>query len=238
MVSTILPLILKDVAVRRRGKRLLGPVDLTLKSEGLTMIVGPNGSGKTTLLRVMHGVERLSSGSATWAVAEEEARHRQSYVFQTPIMLRRTVADNLRYPLQLIATPRAEIETRIARWAKRIGLEERMGLQATRLSGGEKQKLALARALIRKPDVLFLDEPCANLDGASTRDIESILQTALSEKTRIIMTTHDLGQAKRLARDAIFMLHGVVHETGLATGFFSAPQTAELQAFFRGDIIA
>ncbi|MDW3181998.1 ATP-binding cassette domain-containing protein [Roseobacter sp.] len=238
MVSVMLPLTLKDVSVRRRGKRLLGPVNLTLNPEGLTMIVGPNGSGKTTLLRVMHGVERLSEGSATWAVPEEEARHRQSYVFQTPIMLRRTVADNLRYPLQLTAKPRAEIEELVHHWLKRIGLDARMGLQATRLSGGEKQKLALARALIRKPDVLFLDEPCANLDGASTRDIETILRGALLEKTRIIMTTHDLGQARRLAGDALFMLHGVVHERGPASDFFSAPQTAELQAFFRGDIIA
>lgn len=237
-MSTILPLTLTDVAVRRRGKRLLGPVDLSLGAEGLTMIIGPNGSGKTTLLRAMHGVERLSGGKVRWSVEDEEARHRQAYVFQTPIMLRRSVADNLRYPLQLLGLSRSEIQARVADWLGRIGLEERAGLQATRLSGGEKQRLAIARALIRKPDVLFLDEPCANLDGASTRAIESLLSAALSEKTRIIMTTHDLGQAKRLARDAIFMLHGVVHEAGPAEAFFGAPQTSELQAFFRGDIIA
>lgn len=237
-MSTILPLTLNEVAVYRRGKRLLGPVSLQLKRNGLTIIVGPNGSGKTTLLRVMHGVERITRGSATWAVPDAQARHRQSYVFQTPIMLRRTVSDNLRYPLQLCATPRAEIEQRVADWVNRIGLTDRKGLQATRLSGGEKQKLALARALIRKPEVLFLDEPCANLDGASTREIENILQGAVREETRVIMTTHDLGQARRLADDAIFMLQGVVHEIGLADSFFKSPQSTELQAFFRGDIIA
>ncbi|MDW3225415.1 MAG: ATP-binding cassette domain-containing protein [Paracoccaceae bacterium] len=237
MVSTILPLTLSDVAVYRRGKRLLGPVDMTLQAAGLTMIIGPNGSGKTTLLRVMHGVERLSKGSARWSVPDAEAQHRQSYVFQTPIMLRRTVIENLRYPMQLIGLPRAEIKARVDHWMERVGLTDRATLSATRLSGGEKQRLALARALIRKPDVLFLDEPCANLDGASTRDIESILHGALGEGTRIIMTTHDLGQAKRLASDAVFMLHGCVHETGKADTFFNAPQSAELQAFFRGDII-
>ncbi|WP_300061901.1 ATP-binding cassette domain-containing protein [uncultured Roseobacter sp.] len=237
MVNTILPLTLTDVSVRRRGKRLLGPVDVTMRSSGLTMILGPNGSGKTTLLRVMHGVERLSGGKVEWSVGQDEARHRQAYVFQTPIMLRRTVADNLRYPLHLIGIARKEIEAEIVEWLARIGLTPRAGLQATRLSGGEKQKLAIARALIRKPDVLFLDEPCANLDGAATRDIEALLQTALSNGTRIIMTTHDLGQARRLADDAIFMLRGLLHEAGPADAFFNAPQTAELRAFFRGDII-
>lgn len=237
-MSTILPLTMTNVAVRRRGKRLLGPVDLEVGGLGLTIIIGPNGSGKTTLLRAMHGVERLSAGAVRWSVSEEEARHRQAYVFQTPIMLRRSVADNLRYPLQLLGAPRAEVSRRVNDWLARIGLEERASLQATRLSGGEKQRLAVARALIRRPDVLFLDEPCANLDGASTRAIEALLRTALDEKTRIIMTTHDLGQARRLASDAIFMLHGMVHETGAAERFFGTPRTDELQAFFRGDIIA
>ncbi len=237
-MSSILPLTLSEVYVQRRGKRLLGPVDLSLEAEGLTIIMGPNGSGKTTLLRAMHGVERLSAGAVRWSVSEDEARHRQAYVFQTPIMLRRSVADNLRYPLQLLRMRRAEVGRRVADWLERIGLEDRAMLQATRLSGGEKQRLAIARALIRRPDVLFLDEPCANLDGASTRAIEALLSAALSDSTRIIMTTHDLGQAKRLASDAIFMLHGVVHEAGPAQGFFGAPHTEELQAFFRGDIIA
>jgi tungstate transport system ATP-binding protein len=237
MVSTILPLTLAGVCVTRRGKRLIGAIDLTLGPSGLTMILGPNGSGKTTLLKVMHGVERASEGSVTWAVPEPEARHSQSYVFQTPIVLRRSVEDNLRYPLELEDQPRDKIAEAAAKWLARIGLGDKARLPATRLSGGEKQKLALARALIRRPDVLFLDEPCANLDGASTHAIETLLGDALAAGTRIIMTTHDLGQAKRLADDAIFMLHGRIRESAAAEAFFQHPQTAELKAFFRGDII-
>ena len=236
-MTSILPLTLENVSVRRRGKRLIGPVDHTLGCDGLTIICGPNGSGKTTLLRVMHGVERLSEGAVRWSVPDEEAQHHQAYVFQTPIMLRRPVADNLRYPLQLLRRPRAEIDAAVALWAERIGLEDRLKLQATRLSGGEKQRLALARALIRDPQVLFLDEPCANLDGASTRAIETLLQAALDAGTRIVMTTHDLGQARRLAHDAVFMLHGQVHETSTAPAFFETPQTEALRAFLRGDIV-
>ena len=237
-MNTILPLDLQDVTVRRRGKRLIGPVSLHLGGSGVTIIVGPNGSGKTTLLRVMHGVERISSGQVRWAVPDVEAQHAQGYVFQTPIMLRRSVEENLRYPLRLHNTPKAEMAERVADWAAKTGLSDRLSLQATRLSGGEKQRLALGRALIRRPEVLFLDEPCANLDGASTRDIETLLLDAHHAGTRIVMTTHDLGQAKRLASDAVFMLHGAVAEQGTAKAFFDAPQTAELQAFFRGDIIA
>lgn len=236
-MTGILPLELEAVTVKRRGRRLIGPVTLALQQTGVTIIIGPNGSGKTTLLKVMHGVERISTGRVSWAVPDEEAQHHQGYVFQTPIMLRRSVVDNLRYPLQLSGYAKAEREERVADWGRKIGLQDRLSVQATRLSGGEKQRLALGRALIRRPEVLFLDEPCANLDGASTRDIETLLGEAQAAGTRIIMTTHNMGQARRLATDAIFMLHGRVHETGPVDAFFDAPQTAELQAFFRGDII-
>lgn len=236
-MSTILPLRLRNVTVRRGGKKLIGPIDFDLGHEGMTIIIGPNGSGKTTLLRVMHGVERISDGEVSWSVPEIQARQFQSYVFQTPIMLRRSVAENLRYPLRLLGKSRGACDTLVADWVERIGLQDRVKLPAARLSGGEKQKLALARALIRNPQVLFLDEPCANLDGASTRDIERLLQEALKMGTRVVMTTHDMGQAKRLADDAVFMLHGSICETGPAAQFFAAPKTDHLKSFFRGDII-
>jgi tungstate transport system ATP-binding protein len=237
LVSRILPLELNEVTVKRRGKRLIGPISFRLAGEGVTIILGPNGSGKTTLLKVMHGVERITSGAVRWAVADAEAQHHQAYVFQTPIMLRRSVLENLCYPLRLHSVPKAEAEARARDWAEKIGLAERLSLQATRLSGGEKQRLALGRALIRRPQVLFLDEPCANLDGASTHDIEALLVEAQAEGTRIVMTTHNIGQAKRLANDAVFMLHGTIHETGPAPQFFEAPGSEKLKAFFRGDII-
>ena len=221
--------------VRRRGKQVLGPVDLNVGADGFTMLIGPNGSGKTTLLRVMHGIERLSSGKATWQLSEREARARQAYVFQTPILLRRSVEGNLTYPLRLSGVSSKEAQARVVSWAKRIGLEGALNRPAGRLSGGEKQKLALARALVCKPEVLFLDEPCANLDGRSTREIEEMLQEAQADGTRIFMATHDLAQARRLGTDVIFMLHGRVHEAGLQV--LSAPKTPETAAFLRGDII-
>lgn len=237
MVIPQMSLSLKDALVKRRGKRILGPIDLALDAAGFTIVIGPNGAGKTTLLKVLHGVERLTEGTLTWSVPEEQARQQQAYVFQTPVMLRRTVAQNLAYPLQLIGLQRSEIENRVARWASRIGLADALDRPAPRLSGGEKQKLALGRALIRHPQVLFLDEPCANLDGRSTREIETLLLEAHDNGTRIIMTTHDIAQGRRLATGFLFLLNGRLHDHGPANTFLTAPNTAEATAFLKGDIV-
>lgn len=232
-----MPLTLTGVTVKRRGKLLLGPIDLTLKAAGITMILGPNGAGKTKLLRAMHGLERIASGDLAWQLPPAEAASRQSFVFQSPIMLRRTVAENLIYPLRLKAMPRAAARAKARDWATRVGLGGALNRAAPDLSGGERQKLALARALISEPDVLFLDEPCANLDGRATREIEAILQEARRNGTRIIMATHDLGQARRLADDVVVLMHGKVIEQGAAAAFFDAPQTPQARALLNGDIV-
>ena len=228
------PLTLEDVVVRRKGKRVIGPIDLTLNPDGITMVVGPNGSGKTTLLRVLHGIERINNGTVSW---DSDDPAKQSFVFQSPIMLRRSVAENLAYPLRLQQTPKPEIKQAVDIWLHRIGLQAVRDSPAPRLSGGERQKLAIARALIRNPDVLFLDEPCANLDGHATREIEAILQEAAAQGTQVIMATHDMGQTRRLAKDVIFVLDGKIHEKGPASELFAAPTTEELAAFLRGDIV-
>lgn len=233
-MTELFPLNLRAVHVRRKGKTVIGPVDLELSARGTTIIVGPNGSGKTTLLRVMHGIERISGGTLTWA-RNDPAKH--AFVFQTPIVLRRTVAENLAYPLLLVKTPKGQVGDAVKHWLVRIGLDHAHDSPATRLSGGERQKLAIARALIRQPEVLFLDEPSANLDGHATREIEALLQEVADAGTRLVMATHDMGQARRLASDLVFMLDGRVHETGLAASVFNAPKTAQLAAFFKGDIV-
>jgi tungstate transport system ATP-binding protein len=234
VVSVLFPLTLQGVALRRQGKRIIGPIDLVLDPQGPTIVIGPNGSGKTTLLRVMHGIERINEGSVTWA---EQDPSKHAFVFQSPIVLRRSVAENLAYPLRLIKTPAVQIKNTVTYWLDRIGLASVQNSPATRLSGGERQKLAIARALVRKPDVLFLDEPCANLDGHATHEIEVLLQEISAAGTQLVMATHDMGQARRLARDLVFVLDGKIHEMGPAKTKFSAPQTDALAAFLRGDIV-
>ncbi len=237
MVRSILPLRIDAAEVRRGGARLIGPIDLTLGKTDVTIVLGPNGSGKTSLLRLMHGLERAAKGRVDWSIPEADARARRAFVFQTPTMMRRSVTDSIAYALTVSGTKRSHARDRAREMARKIGLAHALDRSARVLSGGEKQKLAVARALIREPEVLFLDEPCANLDGRATREIETILADAKARRTRIVMSTHDLGQARRLADDVVFMLNGCVHETGVAESFFSTPETPEARAFLNGQIV-
>nr|WP_204115147.1 ATP-binding cassette domain-containing protein [Shimia biformata] len=216
---------------------LVGPVDLDLCGQKACVVIGPNGSGKTSLLRLLHGAARLHRGTITWACPTDEARHHQSFVFQRPVMLRRSVLDNIAYPLLVHGVKKPAALDAARDWAGRVGLTEMLRRPATVLSGGEQQKLALARALVTRPKVLFLDEPCAALDGRAMREIEAILTDAKTAGTKLIMTTHDMGQARRLADEVVFLLGGLVHETGPATTFFDHPETPEARAFLNGDIV-
>lgn len=236
-MSDIFPLKVRGAATARHGKLLVGPVDLDLCGRRACVVIGPNGAGKTTLLRLLHGAARLHRGSIRWACATEEARHHQCFVFQRSVMLRRSVLDNIAYPLRVHGLARAPARAAARDWAERVGLGAMLARPATVLSGGEQQKLALARALILKPKLLFLDEPCAALDGRAMREIETILTEAKSAGTRLILSTHDMGQARRLADEVVFLRGGLVHETGPAEAFFTRPATQEARAFLNGDIV-
>lgn len=236
-MSQLFPLVLRGASVRRRRKTLVGPIDLTLEGQGTTMVIGPNGAGKTSFLRMLHGIARLGSGSVTWACDDVTAQSKQAFVFQSPIMMRRSVLANLTYPLKLRGVPRAEAQLQASMAAQEVGLGTMLDRPAPFLSGGERQKLALARALITKPDLLFLDEPCASLDGRATREIEDILTRAAGAGTRLIMSTHDMGQARRLGTEVLFLLNGALHEHADAPQFFTQPKTQEALAFLKGDIV-
>ena len=237
MVTPLFPLHLKGAQTRRKNKILVGPVDLTLGPHGTTAIIGPNGAGKTSLLRMMHGTARLDSGTLTWQKDTADARRELAFVFQRPVMLRRSVKDNLCYPLKLRKTPKKIAQQTAQDWADRVGLGQHFHQPATSLSGGEQQKLALARALITSPQAIFLDEPCAALDGQAKRDVEEILSEIKASGTRIIFSSHDMGQVRRLADDIVLLVHGHIIETAKAKDFFAAPQTKEARAFLKGDIL-
>ncbi|MDG1764928.1 MAG: ATP-binding cassette domain-containing protein [Paracoccaceae bacterium] len=231
------PLIAENLVVEFKGQRILGPIGLKLVKGDIAVILGPNGSGKTTLLKSLHGIIKIKHGAVSWSCPKSESMAKQMFVFQSPVMLRRSVFENLTYPLTLCKTPKAEINRLADEWVSRISLKEVIHVAATRLSGGEKQKLALARALITKPEMLFLDEPTASLDGKTTLEIEKLLQNSAENGTTIMMSTHDIGQAKRLAKNILFLNKGKLESTQPAQTFFREPMSNNASKFIAGDIV-
>ena len=231
------PLIAENLVVEFKGQRILGPISLKFVKGDIAVILGPNGSGKTTLLKSLHGIIKIKNGGVSWSCPKSESMAKQMFVFQNPVMLRRSVFENLTYPLTLCKTPKAEINRLADEWLSKISLKEVIHVAATRLSGGEKQKLALARALITKPEMLFLDEPTASLDGKTTLEIEKLLQNSAENGTTIMMSTHDIGQAKRLAKNILFLNKGKLESTQPAQIFFREPISNNARKFIAGEIV-
>ncbi|MFL6827659.1 MAG: ATP-binding cassette domain-containing protein [Bradyrhizobium sp.] len=232
-----LPLVLDSVSLEANSTTILDRLNLTIGPGAPTLIVGPNGAGKTRLLRLCMGLDAPSAGRITWGGrAESEMRHR-AILFQRPVMLRRTTAANVGYALAQVGLPRSQRAGRIAMLLESVGLSELAQRPARRLSGGEQQRLALARALARDPEILLLDEPTANLDPAATRSVEEIVLAAAKSGIKIVMASHDLGQVRRLAGDVIFLVRGAVCEQAKAEHFLDHPMTQEAAAFLRGDLV-
>ena len=237
MTASILPLALKSVSFQIGTMRLIKDMTCAFDAGPRTAIIGPNGAGKSLLLRLCHGLLKPSAGTITWRAGEFEARAAQAMVFQRPIMLRRTAAANVDYALRLRNLPKKERQNRTSDVLARVGLKRLKDSPARVLSFGEQQKLALARAWALKPEVLFLDEPTASLDPAATHDVEEIIQAIHHEGTRIILTTHDLGQARRMADEVMFLHRGRLLERAPAEEFFAHPTNDLAQAFLRGELL-
>jgi tungstate transport system ATP-binding protein len=228
----ILPLRLQNVVYAAAGQAIIDGVTLEIGAGPSTIILGANGAGKSVLMRLMHGLLAPSSGSIVWNAAD--ARRRQAMVFQRPIMLRRSAHANVAYALKLASTQRAKAVAMEA--LEEVGLAHLAQRPARVLSGGEQQRLALARAWALHPEVLFLDEPTANLDPSATREIETIIKAFDAAGTKIVMATHNLGQARRLADEVIYLHRGRVIERAPVEKFFAQPVTPEAAAFIKGEL--
>jgi tungstate transport system ATP-binding protein len=236
--QTIFPLVLHEVCYEAGAQRLIDHISCTLEAQTYTVVLGPNGAGKSLLLRLCHGLISPSSGSILWNDMDvREARRYQAMVFQRPILLRRTVAANISYVLSIHGIPRRQRQIFVSEALEQAGLLDLAGRPARLLSGGEQQRLALARVWALKPQVLLLDEPTASLDPAATQMVEVFLEQISKTGTKIIMTTHDLGQARRLADEVLFLHRGRLLEHGAAAEFFSAPQSKEATAFLEGHLL-
>ena len=237
-MPTILPLELQGVSFERDRQRLLKSVSVRIAQGPKTIVLGPNGAGKSLLLRLCHGLLAPSEGAVLWLGAKGRDPLRfQAMVMQRPVMLRRSVAANIDFALSLRRIPRPERRRLIAQALERTGLGTFARVPARVLSFGEQQRLALARSWALKPQVLFLDEPTANLDPAATHVIEDVIEAMAAEGTKIIMTTHDLGQARRLADEVMFLHRGRLLEHAPAPAFFAGPENELASAFLRGELL-
>lgn len=229
------PIRLSAAAFRPKGRTVLEGVDLCVEGEGITMLLGPNGAGKSVLLRMIAGLQRPDAGHISWANADRPTE-RLAMVFQTPVILRTSVLANAALGLAALDLPVAERNARAREALQRVGLAERARESARQLSGGEKQRLALARAWAVRPRLLLLDEPTANLDPSATEQVEHIIRGIRTDGTRVLMTTHNLGQATRLADDVMFLSDGRIQEHAPTQRFFAHPQSDAARRFIQGEM--
>jgi tungstate transport system ATP-binding protein len=232
-----LPIVFEDVSVAAGGVTILDRVSLAFSPGAPTVLIGPNGAGKTTLLRAAMGLISPARGRVTWGGQENAPPTRRAIVFQRPAMLRRSAAGNIRYALNAARIPRAKHAARTGELLSLVGLEHLADRPARRLSGGEQQRLALARALARNPAVLFLDEPTASLDPAATKAIEDVVRAVTARGIKVVMSTHDLGEARRLAGEIVLLHRGRVIETAPSAAFFTSPRTPEARTFTAGELL-
>lgn len=235
----ILPLVVRGLVYETSGGRLIDGIDLELTDGPLTVILGPNGAGKSLTLRLLHGLLQPSAGTIQFAgrPPDRSIGLRQAMVFQRPVLLRRSAGANIRYALKLRGASGAELDAREREALERADLAHLRDRPARLLSVGEQQRLAMARALSLRPDILFLDEPTASLDPASVLRIEALIEDARRCGVKIVLVTHDCGQARRLADEVVFLHHGRVAETGAAPRFFRTPSSIAGKAFLEGAIV-
>jgi tungstate transport system ATP-binding protein len=232
---TDLPITLDNVSFAAGGTAILKNVTLSILSGGPAVILGPNGSGKTTLLKLAMGLLAPASGQIAWAGRKEGSFERRAFVFQRPVMLRRTAGQNIAYASRVAG--RDGSHERVSQLLDKVGLSGMDARPARRLSGGEQQRLALAKALARDPEILFLDEPTASLDPSSTKAVEDIIGRSAASGVKIVMSTHDLAQARRLAAYIVFLVNGRLIEASAPCRFFEEPATEEARRFLAGDIV-
>lgn len=237
-IELALPLHINHLHVTRKGNKLLSDIDYTIDKEGVTIILGPNGAGKSLLLQVAHGLVEPSMGELIWnEQVPQPYQSWRAFVLQKPVLLRRTVKANIEYILSLHKIDKVVHESLIKEALDHTGLTNLADRNARVLSGGEQQRLSIARAWVLQPKVILFDEPTAELDPIGTAYIENLIKTIANKGTKILMTTHDLGQAQRLANDILFLHQGKLLEYSIAENFFKEPKTKTAQNFIEGKLL-
>jgi tungstate transport system ATP-binding protein len=234
-MKSLLPIVLDDLAFSPGGTPVIRGLSATIASAGITAFIGPNGAGKSITLRLIDGLLRPDAGSIRFGSRGPD-EVRRAFVFQKPGLIRASVECNVALALAPLSLPAKEAAARVEVALRRVGLADRAQAPARKLSGGEQQRLALARAMVTEPELLLLDEPTANLDPGATEAIESIIAAAAGAGTKVLLVSHNLGQVARLASDVVVLSQGKAVEHGPAQSVLAAPRTPEARAYIKGEL--
>jgi tungstate transport system ATP-binding protein len=234
---SVLPLRLDGVTFEAGARRIIRGISMSLDAGPRTVILGPNGAGKSVLLRLCHGLLAPTAGTIAWNAPETPgAPRRQAMVFQRPVLLRRSALGNVTYALKLTGVPRGQRAARALEALRRVGLDAQSHHAGRVLSGGEQQRLALARVWALRPEILFLDEPTASLDPGATNEIENVILALHAAGTKIVLVTHNLGQARRIGDEILFLHQGRLVERAPADRFLKNPASSEAAQFLEGEL--
>ena len=204
----ILPLKINNLNYSVNGNNILKNINIVCEEPGITIIAGNNGSGKSTLLKLLHGLIDTEEEKITWNNDNNiKIKKYQSMVFQNPILLNRTVRENLEYIMKSNNKDRKNSAEEVI---DKLNIENIAHISAKYISGGERQKVAIAMAIIRDPKIIFLDEPTSQLDPVYKNEIEHIISSLSNDGVKIFMTTHDISQIKRIGKEIIFIEKGKV----------------------------
>ena len=242
----LLPLVVQNLSYKVGDKLLLDNINAIVNSTGVSVVLGANGAGKSLFVRLLHGLLQTEKKAIQWngQTLDLATRKRQALVFQKPVLLRRSVSANIEFVLKRSIFDRIRLRPMTEKLMQQrdavlheAGLFDQRNQPARLLSGGEQQRLALARALATKPEVLMLDEPTASLDAATTFQIETRLEQARDKGVKIFLVTHDIAQARRLADDVMFMHDGRLMEHSASNGFFNQPSSEQAKAYLEGRLL-
>lgn len=234
-MSPALPLVLEQLAFRPGGRSVIDGLSARIVSRGITALIGPNGAGKSVTLRLLDGLLVPDSGSIRFG-DRAPAAIRRAFVFQRPALVRASVAANVALALAARRMRPTAARERVRDALHRVGLSDRAGDPARKLSGGEQQRLALARAWVGEPELLLLDEPTANLDPGATEAIEALIVEIAKAGAKVVLVSHNLGQVARLAEDALVLDRGRAVEHGPAAQVLQTPRSPEARAYIKGEL--
>ena len=234
-MSAIVPITVRNLSFRPGGRIVLDGLNATITTAGVTVVIGPNGAGKSVMLRIIDGLLQPDDGTIRFGTRLPQDV-RRALVFQRPGLLRASIARNVALALVPWKLSRQAVAQRVDEALVAVGLADRANEAARRLSGGEQQRLALARAWVTEPELLLLDEPTASLDPGATEEIERLIVSMARNGTKVVLVSHNLGQVARLAEDIIVVSHGKAVEHGPAHQILSSPRSAEAQAYIKGEL--